>query len=275
MKLQIDLNAPILPGVGAADIRLGANAAEVVAQYEGFSQPEKITNKWVHIEDRAVYRSPSVSVWTDHGLITQICLLTGYFGKMHGQIGIGSTLADAQQVAGPLAENSWDDVEFIGVPGILFEVDYAEGLEAYDLRRPIARICVFNEEFAQSPLTRAKFIAEFLPDPKYMLYWQRLRESNTSDPDELLEKVTDRDSFLAFAQALTLRRQVIEDIEREVGGPRVAAAGTGWESRSISDYLHGAVRWAKGSAASDPQGLPSDPSWRAFAEFLNRGGIDY
>ena len=77
-----------------------------------------------------------------------------------------------------------------------------------------------------------------------------------SDLRDLLDAVTDRESFLVFVRAL------VADRMEQPGA---------WESSSVEGFLGAAVAWAEDSR--DPPGLPREPSWRAFATFLYCGKI--
>ncbi len=81
--------------------------------------------------------------------------------------------------------------------------------------------------------------------------------------------VHDRDSFFAFVAALA------EDRRRDSlapGGPSGRDAGA-WENATIEDFLEAALAWARDTGMGESQGLPSGPSWQAFAAFLLCGKI--
>jgi hypothetical protein len=89
----------------------------------------------------------------------------------------------------------------------------------------------------------------------------------------LLERVTDRESFLAFVRAL------IADREDEVAKERLrpispwGPGANGWENGTIEAYLEAALSWAEATGVGEAQGLPAKPSWKAFAVFLYCGKI--
>ena len=93
------------------------------------------------------------------------------------------------------------------------------------------------------------------------------------DPDT----VHDRESFLAFVQALVADREAaVEAEQRNPTDPRVLGlvpdAG-GWYNFTIEAYLNASLSWAEDTGMGVRQGLPPEPSCRAFAEFLLCGKI--
>jgi hypothetical protein len=84
--------------------------------------------------------------------------------------------------------------------------------------------------------------------------------------DELLDTVSDADSFIKFVAALAADRENESLKEKDKPGNPYGAGANGWEHGTIENYLDAAVRWAEGS-----QRLPSEPSWKTFAEFLYSG----
>ncbi len=99
---------------------------------------------------------------------------------------------------------------------------------------------------------------------------------NAADPLDP-DTVHDRASFLAFVRALVADREAaVEAEQRNPTDPRVLGlvpdAG-GWYNFTIGSYLEAALRWAEDTDMGESQGLPSGPSWRAFAAFLLCGKI--
>jgi hypothetical protein len=78
-----------------------------------------------------------------------------------------------------------------------------------------------------------------------------------ADLSTLLDAVTDRESFLVFVRAL------VADRMEQPGA---------WESSTIEGFFEAAVAWAEDSR-EQPAGMPSEPSWHAFATFLYCGKI--
>ena len=92
---------------------------------------------------------------------------------------------------------------------------------------------------------------------------------------ELLEQVTDRESFFAFVQAL------IDDWQDEVLKERAhpsspfGPGANGWENGTIDSYLDAALRWAMDSEMGTSQGLrmghhgEHSPSFSTVARFTS------
>lgn len=83
--------------------------------------------------------------------------------------------------------------------------------------------------------------------------------------------VHDRDSFLAFVLALAADRRASVAAERASPSSPYGPDAGGWENVSIERFLEAAVAWAEDTGMGVSQGLPPEPSWRAFAVFLNCG----
>ena len=91
--------------------------------------------------------------------------------------------------------------------------------------------------------------------------------NHVSDLNDKLDKVSDRESFFDFVQALIEDR--IEKAKDEDRFPHGGQPG-GWESSTIEGYLEAALGWARDSC-NQPTGLPPEASWHAFATFLYCG----
>ena len=99
------------------------------------------------------------------------------------------------------------------------------------------------------------------------------------EPADPLDPATvhDRETFLAFVRALVADREAaVEAEERNPTDPRVLGlvpdAG-GWYNFRIESYLSASLAWAEDTDMGITQGLPSEPTWRAFAVFLLCGKI--
>jgi len=97
-----------------------------------------------------------------------------------------------------------------------------------------------------------------------------MNEGPTKTPEELLEGVHDRNTFMEFVWALVADRESAEQLER-ADPKRYQLGGAGnWQNGSISTFLGGAAsyfedsEWASGTA---------QPSWRDLAQFLYLGKI--
>ena len=89
-----------------------------------------------------------------------------------------------------------------------------------------------------------------------------------SDLHELVESVSDRESFLVFVEALEQDRR---RKGRRLGG-QYGPDGYGWQNSTLEDFLEAAVAWTRDSIGL-PIELPPEPSWRSFARFLYMGKI--
>jgi hypothetical protein len=95
-------------------------------------------------------------------------------------------------------------------------------------------------------------------------------DSNGVTPEELLDQVTDRDSFIAFVEALASEREHAEQLEREQPQRYCLGGADGWENASISSFLGSSLAYFSPGQFHTPE---SEPSWRMFADFLYFGKI--
>ena len=91
-----------------------------------------------------------------------------------------------------------------------------------------------------------------------------------ASPEELLEGVTDRDSFIAFVEALADERADAAEIERVNPQIYMVDGAHNWKTGDIEGFLHAALRYFEQGPYHCPE---SEPSWRMFAEFLWCGKI--
>jgi len=87
---------------------------------------------------------------------------------------------------------------------------------------------------------------------------------------ELIEHVSDEDSFLKFAEALRLDRANAETIEKQKPNNPSGPDSGGWENTSIESFLESAIAWASDTKFGIRQG-DSRNSWKLFAYFLYAG----
>ena len=114
-SLPLDLTAPILPGIGAAGLRLGEALDRSVAA--GAFAVERIARDGVR------YSFESVRVSTRYGLTTEIDVAAGYRGTLDGRIGIGSTVGEVNARYGtPAAGEHGSGTRLSRTPGWSFEV---------------------------------------------------------------------------------------------------------------------------------------------------------
>ncbi len=87
----------------------------------------------------------------------------------------------------------------------------------------------------------------------------------------LLESVSDEESFLAFVNALRKDRET--DIAAEKASPSSPYGSTqgGWENVTIESFLESACSWAEDTGFGESQNLRDASPWRKFATFLYLG----
>ncbi|APR86320.1 Hypothetical protein A7982_11669 [Minicystis rosea] len=93
--------------------------------------------------------------------------------------------------------------------------------------------------------------------------------SPAPDLFDLLDRVMDEATFLAFVEALIADRHA-----DAAGAPDVAGRGPhGWENHSIEAFLSAALAWARDSDFGQRQDLAEASPWKRFATFLYCGKI--
>lgn len=98
-------------------------------------------------------------------------------------------------------------------------------------------------------------------------YWMEEKRCDPPDPDS----VHDSQSFLVFARALAADRRASIRAEHDLPSSPSGPDTRGWENVSIERFLEGAISWAEDTEMGVSQGLPVEPSWKAFAAFLYSG----
>ena len=86
-------------------------------------------------------------------------------------------------------------------------------------------------------------------------------------PEDLLDLVKDRASFLAFAKALAAEREKSERMEADNPVRFQLGGALNWQNSSISTFLSSAIAGLEGNAAEE------EATWQQFAEFLYLGKI--
>jgi hypothetical protein len=89
-------------------------------------------------------------------------------------------------------------------------------------------------------------------------------------PEELLDKVQDRESFIAFVEALAAEREDAQRIERENPHRYMVDGAHDWKNAEIGEFLYAALDYFDDKPFHKPE---SEPSWKMFAEFLYFGKI--
>jgi hypothetical protein len=89
-------------------------------------------------------------------------------------------------------------------------------------------------------------------------------------PEELLDQVLDRDSFIAFVEALADERRQAERLENASPDRYQLGGALNWQNGDIAAFLEAAMNYFDEKPFHKPE---SHPSWRMFAEFLYHGKI--
>lgn len=88
-------------------------------------------------------------------------------------------------------------------------------------------------------------------------------------PEELLDKVLDRDSFITFVTALAAEREQAEQMERDDARYQFGGAHN-WQNGSISSFLHASLAYFDSKPCHEPE---TAPTWKMLADFLYHGKI--
>jgi len=87
---------------------------------------------------------------------------------------------------------------------------------------------------------------------------------------EILDKVTDKDSFLEFLEALISEREEADELEKSEPEKWAYGGANGWQNSSISSFLECASCFF----LEDPHRHSGEElSWKDMAEFLYYGKI--
>lgn len=89
-------------------------------------------------------------------------------------------------------------------------------------------------------------------------------------PEELLDKVVDQQSFVAFVWALADEREQAENMEREQPVLYSLSGALNWQNGDIPSFLGAALNLLEKKDDSEPD---EQPSWKLFADFLYHGKI--
>jgi hypothetical protein len=87
--------------------------------------------------------------------------------------------------------------------------------------------------------------------------------------DELHLQVKDRETFIAYVEALAEEREEAQRIE-QANPLRYSDGALGWKNADISSFLYAALYYFHPKPLRLPE---SEPSWRMFADFLYCGKI--
>jgi hypothetical protein len=89
-------------------------------------------------------------------------------------------------------------------------------------------------------------------------------------PEELLDAVVDKNTFIAFVSALADEREEAEEIERADPKAYSVDGALGWKNGDIAAFLNASLEYFTEGPFHKPA---RKLSWRMFAEFLYHGKI--
>jgi hypothetical protein len=89
-------------------------------------------------------------------------------------------------------------------------------------------------------------------------------------PEQLLQKVRDRETFVAFVRALAAEREEAEKIEKDNPQAYMVDGAHNWKNADIASYLYAALDYFEEKPLHRPA---REPSWHMFAAFLYCGKI--
>lgn len=148
---MLDLDAPIVPGEGAAGIPTSARGSRScrrtssrASASSGASIRACPTNAVL-----AVYRSDGVYLWVENRVVDQIEAHGDYRGTLRGAVGVGSTVAEVEARIGPVIEDDDGSLAIRDISGSCFEVDgapdrYTHADDPIPRPRPIKQIFVYR-----------------------------------------------------------------------------------------------------------------------------------
>jgi hypothetical protein len=91
-----------------------------------------------------------------------------------------------------------------------------------------------------------------------------------ANPEDLLEQVMDKQTFIQFVQALADERARAQAIEQANPNIYRVDGALGWKNSDIPGFLDAALECSIAQPLTDSE---PEPSWKMFAEFLYFGKI--
>jgi predicted RNA-binding Zn-ribbon protein involved in translation (DUF1610 family) len=113
-------------------------------------------------------------------------------------------------------------------------------------------------------------VVDELPEPASEAAEPLTSDGSHLSLEDLLDRVDDRDSFIAFVDAMAAEREEAERMERTERDRYQFGGALDWQNSDISAFLLAALAYFQPSASRKPE---STPSWRMFAAFLYFGKI--
>jgi hypothetical protein len=89
-------------------------------------------------------------------------------------------------------------------------------------------------------------------------------------PDDLLEQVTDKQTFIKFVQALAEKRERAQEIENKHSNVHIIDGTLGWKNNDIPSFLSAALECFVAQPVTFSE---QNHSWKMFGEFLYFGKI--
>ena len=89
-------------------------------------------------------------------------------------------------------------------------------------------------------------------------------------PEELLNKVSDRESFIAFVIALAAESEAAEQKERDEPRRYQMGGAHNWQNGTVSSFLYASLAYFDPKPFHKPE---TAPGWKMFADFLYHGKI--
>ena len=112
-----------------------------------------------------------------------------------------------------------------------------------------------------------------MPGVRLLLDYEALAlvKENLMTVSEYLENVKDKETFIAFVQALAEERERAQELERENPVRYQLGGALDWQNGDIARYLWAALECFEPRPFYEP--VKDEPTWKGFAEFLYMGKI--
>jgi hypothetical protein len=90
-------------------------------------------------------------------------------------------------------------------------------------------------------------------------------------PEDLLDSVSDRSTFIEFVSSLASERERAAQIEKDNPNRYILDGAINWKNGDIHNFLFAALEYFDDSPLREP--IPKEPTWKMFADFLYCGKI--
>lgn len=121
--IAIDLDALIVPGIGAAGLRLGMTENELSGLLKSGFVRVVFTHPLFKQEPPAIrYESPDVVIYFENDRVDQIGVRKAYRGAFKDRFRLGCTVEELRSL-GRIGEDGSDNLVIRGIPGFCFEVE--------------------------------------------------------------------------------------------------------------------------------------------------------